>query len=97
MGYKIEKSLMRKIVSRIMNFKWPALFVVCAAIGGLSPAVLTAGDNGPCIECHTKSDKLKTEEKTKINPITGEIKIVSMLLMKRPLKQRHTAGKIFFA
>lgn len=96
MGYKMGKSLMRKIVSRIMNFKWSALFVVCAAISGLSPAVLTAGDNGPCIECHTKSDKLKTEEKTKINPITGEIKIVSMLIDEATFKATAHGGEDFF-
>jgi hypothetical protein len=96
MGYKLEKGPMRRTVSGLKNFKWSALFIVCAAIVGLSPAVLTAGDNGPCIECHTKPDKLKTAEKAKINPITGEIKVVSMLIDEVTFKASAHGGEDFF-
>lgn len=96
MDYKLEKGPMRKTVSGLKNFKWSALFMICAAILGLSPAVLTAGDNGPCIECHTKPDKLKTAEKAKINPITGEIKVVSMLIDEVTFKASAHGGEDFF-
>lgn len=96
MDYKLKRGPMRKTVSGLKNFKWSALFMIGAAILGLSPAVLTAGDNGPCIECHTKPDKLKTAEKAKINPITGEIKVVSMLIDEVTFKASAHGGEDFF-
>ncbi|MBE7444708.1 MAG: hypothetical protein HS132_05460 [Planctomycetia bacterium] len=96
MGYKLEKSPIRKIVSGLVRFRWFALFMVCSAIIGLSPAVLTAGDNGPCIECHTNPEKLKTAEKAKINPVTGEIKVISMVINESTFKASAHGGEDFF-
>jgi len=56
MVYKSEKSLRGEVLSSFKKIKLCVLVVVSVAIIGLSPAVLTAGDNGPCIECHTKPE-----------------------------------------
>jgi len=96
MGDKTEKSLILETVSRLKRFRLSAFLLVSAAVIGLSPAVLTAGDNGPCIECHTKLDKLKVTEKAEIDPITGEIKVVSMLIDEATFKASAHGGEDFF-
>ncbi|BBO16428.1 conserved hypothetical protein [Candidatus Brocadia pituitae] len=96
MVYKSEKSLIRENLSGFKKFTLGAFVTLSAAIIGLSPAVLTAGDNGPCIECHTKPDKLKTAEKAKINPVTGEIKVVSMVIDEVTFKASAHGGEDFF-
>ncbi|MDN3515220.1 MAG: hypothetical protein NG747_12585 [Candidatus Brocadia sp.] len=96
MGYKTEKSLISEIVSGLKKFRLPAFLVVSAAIIGLSPAVSTAGDNGPCIECHTKLEKLKVTEKAEIDPVTGEIKVVSMLIDEATFRASAHGGEDFF-
>ena len=68
--------------------------VACIALPFAAP--LLAGDNGPCIECHTKPEKLKTSEKAKIDPITGEIKVASMLIDEATFQSSAHGGSDFF-
>lgn len=96
MGYKSDKNLVLGTLSCFRKFRLSVFLVVNTVIIGLSPAVLTAGDNGPCIECHTKIDKLKTTEKAKIDPITGEIKVVSMVIDEAAFKASAHGGEDFF-
>ncbi len=96
MGYKLEESMIFQIISCLKRVILSAFLLISAAVFGLSPAVLTAGDNGPCIECHTKVDKLKTTEKAKIDPITGEIKVVSMIIDEAAFKASAHGGEDFF-
>lgn len=96
MGYKSEESVVFQVISCLKRFGLPAFLLVSVAFVGLSPAVLNAGDNGPCIECHTKPDKLKVAEKAKIDPVTGEIKVVSMLIDEAIFKASAHGGEDFF-
>ncbi len=96
MVYSLEKNLILKVLSFRKRFSGYSHLVISAVFIGLSPAVLTAGDNVPCIECHTKPDKLKTAEKAKIDPVTGEIKVVSMLIDEGIFKTSAHGGEDFF-
>jgi len=96
MVYKLKESLVLRVLSGLGDFKWFAHFIISVVVVSLSPAVLTAGDNGPCIECHTKPDKLKTAEKAKIDPVTGEIRVVSMLIDEGTFKASAHGGEDFF-
>ncbi|GAN34134.1 MAG: hypothetical protein DYG83_14715 [Candidatus Brocadia sp. AMX2] len=96
MGYKSEKKLILGTLSVFMKCRLSVFLVVSIAIIGLSPAVSTAGDNGPCLECHTNLDKLKVAEKAKIEPITGEIKVVSLLIDETIFKTTAHGGEDFF-
>ena len=86
MVYKPRESLMTEILSGVKRLELSAFLAICVTIFILSPAKLFAGDNGPCIECHTKPDKLKVAEKAKIDPVTGEIKVSSMLIDEASFK-----------
>ncbi len=96
MSYKREKSCVLGILSDFMKFRMSAFLVLCLTVIGLSPAITIAGDNGPCLECHTKQDKLKTTEKAKIDPISGEIKVVSLLIDEAIFKTTAHGGEDFF-
>lgn len=96
MVYKVRESLMMGILSGVKRLEFVAILATCATILILSPAMLFAGDNGPCIECHTKPDKLKVAEKAKIDPITGEIKVSSMLIDEASFKASAHGGEDFF-
>ena len=74
------------------KYKLIAVFV-SAVVAALLPVNLFAGDNGPCIECHTKPDKLKVQEKVKIDPVTGEIRVVSMVVNEVIFKASAHGGK----
>jgi len=96
MVYKPKKSLMTEVLSVLKKFEITTFLALCVTGIVLSPAMLFAGDNGPCIECHTKPDKLKVAEKTKIDPITAEIKVVSMLIDETTFKASAHGGEDFF-
>ncbi|MEK7789884.1 MAG: hypothetical protein AAB283_08220, partial [Planctomycetota bacterium] len=96
MVYKVRESLMMGILSGVKRLEFVAILATCVTISILSPAILFAGDNGPCIECHTKPDKLKVAEKAKIDPVTGEIKVSSMLIDEASFKASAHGGEDFF-
>ena len=96
MVYKLKENLIIKAVSGFKKYGLTTFLVTFAALNSISPAVLTAGDNGPCIECHTKSEKLKVQEKAKIDPISGEIKVSSMVIDETYFKASAHGGADFF-
>ncbi|OQZ04650.1 MAG: hypothetical protein B6D34_02570 [Candidatus Brocadia sp. UTAMX1] len=96
MVYKLKESLMEGVLSGLNDFRRFVYFAISVVVVCLPPAVLTAGDNGPCIECHTTLDKLKIAEKTKIDPVTGEIRVVSMLIDEGIFKASAHGGEDFF-
>ena len=87
---------MTEVISGFKKLEIPAFLVVCVTIVILSPVMLFAGDNGPCIECHTKLDKLKVTEKAKIDPVTGKIKVSPMLIDEAAFKASAHGGEDFF-
>ncbi len=96
MVYKSNRSLFVKIPASLISCGIYALSIICVTFFALSPAISIAGDNGPCIECHTKPDKLKVAEKAKINPVSGEINVVSMLVDETTYKASAHGGEDFF-
>ena len=95
MVYKPIKSLMKVVLSGVKRLELLAFLTTCVTVIILSPAMLFAGDNGPCIECHTKPDKLKVAEKAKIDPVTGEIKVSPMLIDEAAFKASAHGGEDF--
>ena len=95
MDYKREGSLTMGRLSGPGKYRLIAVFV-SAVMAALLPVALFAGDNGPCIDCHTKTDKLKVQEKAKIDPVTGEIRVVSMLVDEAIFKTTAHGGSDFF-
>ncbi len=95
MGFDLVKSLKTGLLSSLRKFGQLALLIF-VIFGAMSPAVLFAGDNTPCLECHTNPEKLKATEKAKIDPITGNIKVVSLLLDVATYKASAHGGDDFF-
>src|SRR3972149_4678965 len=96
MVYKPIKCLMKVVVSGVKRLELLTFLTTCVTVIILSPAMLFAGDNGPCIECHTKPDKLKVTEKAKIDPVTGEIKVSPMLIDEAAFEAPAHGGEDFF-
>lgn len=61
----------------------------------ISPAITVAGDNETCLGCHADRDKIKKKEKARIDPITGEIKVVSLLVDKDAFSATAHGGEDF--
>ncbi len=96
MGYISGKNMIGRLSSGFGNFKLLASFTIFVLMIAVSPTLLTAGDNGPCLECHTRPDKLKVSEKVKIDPVTAEIKVASMLIDEAAFKASAHGGQDFF-
>lgn len=95
MSYKLKKSLIKWVLSGFKGFRL-SIFMTVTTVAALSPAIIFAGDNGPCLECHMSLEKLDVAEKTKINPVTGEIKVVSMLIDEVAFKASAHGADDFF-
>lgn len=96
MVYKSKKSLIKNHLSGSKRMWFSAFLGVFAVATIVLSTVLYAGDNGPCLECHTKPDKLKITEKAKIDPVTGEIKVVSLVIDEATFKTTAHGGSDFF-
>lgn len=96
MLYKLRKDLSVKGFLGMKKPELPILLAIFMTVFTLSPALLFAGDNGPCLECHTNSEKLKVTEKAKIDPLTGEIHVASVLIDEVAYKASAHGGEDFF-
>ena len=96
MVYKPKRKLTVNVASGLKRLRLPAFLVTFTSAVFLLPVILFAGDNGPCYECHTKQDKLKVTEKAKVDPVTGEIKVASMLIDEAIYKASAHGGEDFF-
>lgn len=95
MNCNLKKSLIKWVPSGLKRMRL-SIFMTVAAVLALSPAIIFAGDNGPCLECHTDAEKIEVTEKTKIDPITGDIKVVPMLIDEAAFKASAHGADDFF-
>ncbi|MCF6159629.1 MAG: hypothetical protein E3K32_13905 [wastewater metagenome] len=95
MGYNSPKGgLIKRYLSGFKSFRLSAFMVIMIAT--LSPAMICAGDNDECLDCHTNPEKLKVTEKTEIDPITGEIEVIPLVIDEAAFKKSAHGGEDFY-
>ncbi|MFQ5965464.1 MAG: hypothetical protein ACE5KZ_14400 [Candidatus Scalinduaceae bacterium] len=74
------ESLLNTYTAVISNKVYRFLFFSCLFlfISAFSSHTLVAQENSECIECHT--DPSEVDVKVRVDPVTGEVEIVSMLI-----------------
>jgi len=69
---------------------------VFVLVVGSRAAVLTAAENETCYGCHGNPEEIEKTEKTIIDPVTGEIEVVSLIVDKEAFSKTAHGGEDFF-
>ncbi|MDR4509869.1 MAG: hypothetical protein MRJ65_16820 [Candidatus Brocadiaceae bacterium] len=95
MGDKPEKSLYFWPLASFRNVK-ALLFLAVFSMAIVSPAaVSTAADNETCYGCHADPEKIEKTEKARIDPVTGEITVVPLLIDRELFEKTAHGGEDF--